>query len=275
MNDPHLSSATRALLRAAKADAPGAAARAGIWSGVSSTIGTAAGASAAAAVAGGSAASSATAGGVSAAKMLALGTLLGGSVTVGLAVTMLRIGPAPSVPVATQVGFATQPHTIEQRAAAMRSPPAPIAPEPSAPALCPKPTPPEGASSAQVSAEGARNPSARGARALSGRFDADHPQPRTFSGSKGASQPGGAEAIDDALDREAVLVAEARSALVRGQSRTALRAIRVAMSIPGHRLGPEELAVEAQALRALGREDEARSADALLRKRFPDSALAR
>jgi hypothetical protein len=77
------------------------------------------------------------------------------------------------------------------------------------------------------------------------------------------------------LDREALLVAEARSALVRGQPQTALHAIRVARSIPGHRLGPEELSVEAQALRALGRGDDARAVDGLLRKRFPDSALAR
>jgi hypothetical protein len=77
------------------------------------------------------------------------------------------------------------------------------------------------------------------------------------------------------LAREAALVAEARAAIVRGQPESALRAIRVARSLPSHRLGPEELSVEAQALQALGREDEAREADSSLRKQFPESALAR
>jgi hypothetical protein len=86
---------------------------------------------------------------------------------------------------------------------------------------------------------------------------------------------GGAADDDDALDREAALVAEAHGALVRGQPQAALRAIRAARSIPGHRLGPEELSVEAQALRALGRDEDAQAADKLLRKRFPESALAR
>jgi hypothetical protein len=40
-------------------------------------------------------------------------------------------------------------------------------------------------------------------------------------------------------------------------------------------LVPEELAVEAQALRALGRERQARALDDLVRARYPESALAR
>jgi TolA-binding protein len=45
--------------------------------------------------------------------------------------------------------------------------------------------------------------------------------------------------------------------------------------LPSHQLGPEELTVEAQALRALGRDDQAKDVDSTLRKRFPESALAR
>jgi hypothetical protein len=81
--------------------------------------------------------------------------------------------------------------------------------------------------------------------------------------------------LDDNLAREAVLVAEARGALVRGDPHSALRSIHAARLLPSHQLGPEELAVEAQAFRALGREEEAADADSQLRKQFPESALAR
>jgi hypothetical protein len=81
--------------------------------------------------------------------------------------------------------------------------------------------------------------------------------------------------MDDALAREAALVAEARGALVRGDAESALRAVRAARMLPSHQLAPEELAVEAQALRALGRDDDAKEADSTLRRQFPESALAR
>jgi hypothetical protein len=80
---------------------------------------------------------------------------------------------------------------------------------------------------------------------------------------------------DDALAREASLVVEAREALGRGDPQAALRAIHAARMLPSHQLGPEELTVEAQALRALGRDDQAKDVDSTLRKRFPESALAR
>ena len=78
----------------------------------------------------------------------------------------------------------------------------------------------------------------------------------------------------DALDHEAALVAEARGAIVRGDPQAALRALHAARQLPSRQLLPEELAVEAQAYRALGRDDDARDADTTLRKQFPESALA-
>jgi hypothetical protein len=78
-----------------------------------------------------------------------------------------------------------------------------------------------------------------------------------------------------ALAQEASLVAEARAALVRGDPRLALQAIQAARTLPSRQLVPEELTIEAQALRALGREDDANQADAVLRARYPESALAR
>jgi hypothetical protein len=79
----------------------------------------------------------------------------------------------------------------------------------------------------------------------------------------------------DALTREAQLVSEARGALTRGDPGRALAAIQAARALPSHQLAPEELAVEAQALRALGRTGEADQADEALRARYPESALAR
>ena len=79
----------------------------------------------------------------------------------------------------------------------------------------------------------------------------------------------------DSLEREAELVAEARGAVVRGQPEAALSAIHAAQALPGHALEPEELSLEVRALRAMGELDAANAADAKLRARFPDHALAR
>ncbi|MGO8999090.1 MAG: hypothetical protein ACLQVI_37665 [Polyangiaceae bacterium] len=84
-----------------------------------------------------------------------------------------------------------------------------------------------------------------------------------------------ARPIDDSLEREAELVAEARGAVVRGQPEAALSAIHAAQALPGHALEPEELSLEVRALRAMGELDAANAADAKLRARFPDHALAR
>jgi hypothetical protein len=80
---------------------------------------------------------------------------------------------------------------------------------------------------------------------------------------------------DRLLTQEAALVSEARDALMRGDPPAALRAVKAARALPSHRLAPEELSVESQALRALGREDDARETDSALKKQFPESGLAR
>jgi hypothetical protein len=79
----------------------------------------------------------------------------------------------------------------------------------------------------------------------------------------------------DTLTREATLVSEARGALVRGQPETALGALRATELLPSRAMEPEELSLEARALRALGREPEAQFVEGQLRARFPDNALAR
>jgi hypothetical protein len=81
-------------------------------------------------------------------------------------------------------------------------------------------------------------------------------------------------APDDSLAREGALVREARGALVRGQAETALGALRATELLPSRALEPEELSLEARALRALGRDPEAAFVENQLRARFPDNALS-
>jgi hypothetical protein len=80
---------------------------------------------------------------------------------------------------------------------------------------------------------------------------------------------------EDSLAREAALVTQARGALGHGDPRAALRAVRAARALPAHQLDPEELAVEEQALRALGQSDEANGIEVQLRLQYPESDLAR
>lgn len=238
MSDLRTSPATRALFQAAKADGPDAAARTRMWSGVSSAVGGVA-------AAGGAAAASGSAvGTASAAKLIAFGTLLGGAVTVGIATLVIRLVPAPPAPAAAA---AAAPATTTAHAPVNVSVPVPV---------------PATATATAAATETAKPqlPSAPPAR----------PTPARATAASGITA-----APEDALTREASLVAEARGALVRGDAAGALRAVRAARALPSHLLEPEELAVEAQALRALGRTDEAKGVDGTLRSQYPDSALAR
>jgi hypothetical protein len=256
VSEPRLSKATRELLRAAKNDAPTAAARTKIWSNVGSVAGTAAGAASvgttAAGAAGGSLAPGAIAGTAGASKMLALGTLLGGTITVGLAAALLRIGPAPSdVPLVPSAPLAAA------TAGTFAAPPPPSL----APAI------------ESASMVGNANPPV--ASALPVAAHAPAPAMHAIPAPSVATVAHMAASVDDTLSREAALVAEARGAIVRGDPQAALRSIHAARQLPSRQLLPEELAVEAQAYRALGREDEAHDADTALKKQFPESALAR
>ena len=106
-----------------------------------------------------------------------------------------------------------------------------------------------------------------GAVIIAGADEPVVPEPLHAQGSSGA--------VRDWLAREAELVAEARGAIVRGQPDAALSALHAAQALPGHALEPEELSLEVRALRALGELDAANAADARLRAKFPDHALAR
>jgi hypothetical protein len=226
MSEVNLSSAARAILEAAKRDGPSAAARAKMWGSVSTAMSGAAAASSAVSAA------VATTGGVGAAKMLVLGTLLGGTLSVGVAATVLYVGQ----PRAGTVGAMAR------------------------------------AAAADVGHErvlGASTPTSTSTTTTT---------TTTTTTKRPVASPatrGSHLAPVDGLAQEASLVAGARSSLASGDARGALQAIHDARGLSSRQLGPEELAVEAQALRALGRQDEANEADSMLKTQFPESALAR
>ncbi len=241
MNDGQFSSMTRSMIDAARADAPGAAVRAKVWTQVSGAVGT-----------GAAGAGAAAAGSAGAAKLLIAGALLGGTLTVGLAVTMLRLSGSGvgSVPTGTHV-LAAKPAAVVQPDPEARVPGQNAAPSPAAPS--PAAGLPAAAASTHVATATPVTP----------------PRPPVAAA---AARTG---ATLDPLEREAQLVSEARGALGRGDARRALQAVRAARALPSHQLAPEELAVEAQALRALGRAGDANQVDDTLRSKFPESALAR
>jgi hypothetical protein len=103
---------------------------------------------------------------------------------------------------------------------------------------------------------------------------ADTPPPATVARSMAPAKGVPATTEDDALAHEARLVAEARGALKRGDADQALSIVRAARSAPNPALEPEELALEARALRDLGRPAEADTVAAELSRRFPENALA-
>jgi hypothetical protein len=279
MSIPPLSPATEALLKAARSDVPTGAARTKMWAGVSSAAGGAASVAATSAAAstsaGGSSSGSAAGsggalvgGGAGALKMIALGTLLGGTLTVGTAAVLLHVGPA-------RVGRAS---TV---AAAARAPLATAATGAAGDDARTGASHGEGPGSATttLSSTAATTLQAQGDLAAlssspAGAADtAPAASGRTTRG--GHARPNRRIEDSSSLSLEASLITEARSALAEGDALAALRKARAARALPVRQLVPEELAVEAQALRALGRDVEANAVDQALRAQYPESALAR
>jgi hypothetical protein len=236
-----LSTSAKKLFSAAKADVPSAAAKAKMWTGVSSAVGGAVGAS-------GGAASALLSGG--AAKILSVGALFGGAVTVGLAATILHFGGFHVRPSSNLAAAVERDAPVGVDAPSLRSPEPPPVVSPAFLATRALAEPPTVA--APKGADSGRAVKHRSVRAASP-----------------------AVSNDDLLNREATLVAEARSALSRGDARAALVAVRTARALPAHQLDPEELAVEEQALRALGENDQANGIQVQLRLQYPEADLAR
>ena len=77
------------------------------------------------------------------------------------------------------------------------------------------------------------------------------------------------------LAEEARLVTAARNALMAGDPARALVLVQATRKLSARALEPEELGLEARALNAVGRADDAAATELVLRRRYPDSALAR
>jgi hypothetical protein len=75
---------------------------------------------------------------------------------------------------------------------------------------------------------------------------------------------------DTLLTRESSLVAEAHRDQLKGDFVGALRAVRAARSLERRQFEPDEMAIEAKALRALGRDDEAAKLESKLRAMYPN-----
>jgi hypothetical protein len=80
---------------------------------------------------------------------------------------------------------------------------------------------------------------------------------------------------ESALAEEARLLTEARRALLRGDAPAALEIVARVKRLSVRALQPEQMGIEARALRAEGRVDEAAAVELGLRARFPEHALAR
>ncbi len=188
------------------------------------------------------------AGGAGAAKLLATGTLFGGTLTVGVAaaILFLRAAPGQAAGAATTT---TEAMTATANANATTNM-IPTTTETITATETMSPTATSDSTSANSSPANLRSPFVPSAAARV------RPDP-------------------DPLAREASLVADARSALARNAPGAALRAVRATRVIAHRQLIPEELSVEAQALRTLGRAKEADAIEAVLRSRYPESALAR
>jgi len=78
---------------------------------------------------------------------------------------------------------------------------------------------------------------------------------------------------EDALSQEVSLVASARGALLRRDAETCLAALRAARALPVRQLEPEELGLEARALRMQGHFEEASAVESSLRARYPRHVL--
>ncbi len=225
----------RSLFAAARADAPDDEARAEMWDRVAMATGIAA-TTAAAASASASAAPTAASG-------VATGVAVASSASKLLAIGAL-IGVLSAV-----AGVLVAVHVMQPSAGAA----APGAIAPARPVHAP-------ASGARL-AEPASRPIDP---AFVGRPPAEQPATTVRRGDP-----------DSDLAEEARLVTDARAALVAGDPARALALIRGVRRLATRALEPEELGLEARALRALGRADEAAAAELRLKNRFPDHALAR
>ena len=263
----------RSLFAAAREDGPDAAERDVVFRKIALATGVAAGTaagvtalsalpSAPAIVAGAAAAEAATSAGAAAStsaatggafgmKLLALGAVLGAaSMALGVVLALTLVTPEPTR-AAARSGAAVTPASampgakLAQPAARKRDPDA----------------------NANANAEASATATA------DTKASADESAKSKASASAAGASAAGASGGD--LAEEARLVTAARSALMAGDAARALALVQSTRKWRTRSLEPEELGLEARALRALGRADDAAVTELVLRRRYPDHALAR
>lgn len=253
------------LFAAAREDAPGAGARDAMWKSIAASLPataaaaatTAATTSAAASVppavgvaapaAGAAAPAAVTAATATAAKAAFLGAVVGSTLTIAVAAVALH-GALVARNAADAPSAAAPPRADE----ADFRPPAVLTPQdsPSAPSTVP-------GSTSTPAAPHAASPTS------------------TPSSPTSAAAVAAAADDDDTFSREVTLVTRARSALLRRDAAGCLDAVHAARALPVRQLEPEELGLEARALRMQGRFEEAAAVESTLRARFPGHALSR
>lgn len=294
-----LSSSTKALLRAAKHDGPSREKRAAMWTGVTGGLVThtplAINPQGAAPPAGPIAAPvavpspppsvpvgpAAAKGGLLAGASMKgafIGALFGSAISIGVATFMLRSKsvdpPAPvqalvvtapekaSTPAST-LGPSSEPsHATSPSANTTNLPLGPTATPSAMFELAATPTTAPIAQSNRASAESTtatEKPSAR----------SRHDSAASNAPKSSASN----DSPDGLLSKEVALVAEARRELLVGDATAALKSVRTARALEARQLEPEEMSLEARALRALGRDAEAAKIENQLRSSYPDTTL--
>ncbi|MEO8796275.1 MAG: hypothetical protein ABI551_00185 [Polyangiaceae bacterium] len=303
----NLSPNTKALLRAARHDSPSRDKRAAMWTGVTGglvthtplTLNVQGAAPPAGPVAGPVAAPVAVPPpppsapiGIAAAKsgLLAgasmkgafIGALFGSAISIGVATFMLRSKSAdPPVPVQTVV--VTSP---EKGSAPPSTLPANMATNGAANSMN-LPVEPKAASTAmfEIAATPAVTPNARStvnsdessiSNASGALASTTKPSPRSHHDGAASTTPKTTtsnDSLDGLLSKEVGLVAEARRELLLGDAAAALKSVRAARSLEARQLEPEEMSLEARALRALARDVEAAKVENQLRSSYPDTTL--
>jgi hypothetical protein len=234
---------TRDLFEAAKLDGPSETARDAMWAGIQgATVGGV----------GSVAALKAT--GVASSK-LALGIALGATIGIGIAATVVALTSSSFGRAAPHVDHGTR--SLEHVTQNVEAPPPVIV---TGHAVAQRQAP-------QASVELDQKPAST--------TQTQAPQTaQTTQATRTATSTATATLSErDRLALEARMVSEARGALHRGEPETAVRIVRAARSQAGARMVPEELTVEAQALRAMGDEAGAQRAEADLAGKFPEQAI--
>jgi hypothetical protein len=245
-----LSASTRALLNAAKSDAPQAAARAQMWGAVSTATGIAAAAAKGAAGTGVAAATGAVT--AASGKLLVVGALLGSALTAGFGYALVHGARIEHRVDAVSASGDAKHESVES---------AKNAPLPRSEFSGEVSTPPVEIDSYNLDVSRKGVPDKGAAVGVVAPRVASAPVPRAGHG--------------DSLGREAALVAEASSAVRRGDAEAALASLDAVRRIGSHRMEPEELSIRVRALRYLGRDAEATETEAALRTKYPDHFLAR